>query len=393
MHLLGTIGATIIMILMIPQLLDWWTAGNIHQQQKLAADHMTKVVDATQQYIMANQGDLLGGASAPTSTSGPQLSIADLRNDHFLPANFSNVNVWRQGYNIYIRQPQEGTLQGIVVTTGGIHSTSNPANGSQADKFHNATVPGAATLVGGAGGFTGSGQGGKAATTLYGASNGWNIPLASVGITSPGAGQLGAVTWYSSSALGQDFLYRVSIPGLPELNQMQTALDMTDHSINNVHDLQFTEREINSETCSSADDYGRVFLDKNFGLYICRNGKQEIISDSGNTSQVKTTTIASNGDKITKPTCATNTETVPVIFTSPTIFEAGPQAPSMTSVQSWAEDNNTYWTVRMRVQTADKNLSYAGASADSDGWIYPTANYGKIFVMTLCQKSDDPNIQ
>ncbi len=397
MHLLGTIGATIIMILMVPQLLDWWSTGTIHQQQRLAADHMISVVDATQQYIMAHKGTLLSGANMPTANSGPQITIATLRNEHFLPTNFSNNNVWRQGYRIYIRQPQAGTLQGVIVTTGGIHSGALPAKGTQADKFHNTTVPGAATLVGGAGGFTGSGQGGRVATTLYGAANSWSIPLGDIGVAGPGAGQLGAVTTYSSSALGQDFLYRMSIPGMPELNQMQTALDMTDHSINHVHDLQLTEREISGETCAGINDSGRVFLDKNYGLYICRNGQMQVISDSGNSSQIKSTTIAVNGEKITKPTCAANTSTVPTIFTSPAIFEAGPEAPPMTSVQTWAEDKSTYWVIRMRIQTPAKGKTYKAGSvtytADDNGWVYPPKDYGKIFVITLCQKSDDPLLQ
>ena len=176
-------------------------------------------------------------------------------------------------------------------------------------------VPGAAALIGGAGGHIPSGVlPGQTENMLQGAGNGWVLNLGTVGIASPGAGHLGAVSTYDSSALGQDFLYRVAVPGQPELNAMQTELDMTDHAIRNVSDLQFEPREITSESCSSTDEQGRIFLDSLQGLYLCRNNSLEIIGDSGNTALMKNATVAKNGDRITKPSCAPGTGLTPTIF-------------------------------------------------------------------------------
>ncbi|WP_304680289.1 shufflon system plasmid conjugative transfer pilus tip adhesin PilV, partial [uncultured Desulfovibrio sp.] len=308
--------------------------------------------------------------------SGPTVGIRELVDEGFLPDGFQPRNPWLQEYQIHVRQPQAGTLQAIVLTTGG--------RDNETDKFRNVTVPGAAALVGGAGGFVPSGVlPGQTENMLQGAGNGWSLDLGSVGIPSPGSGHLGAVSSYDSSALGQDFLYRVAVPGQPELNAMQTELDMTDHAIRHVSELQFEAREITDESCTSVEEQGRVFLDSIQGLYLCRNNSLEIIGDSGNSAPLKSVTVAKNGDRIAKPVCAPGTGTAPAIFTAPSIAEAGPEAPPLTSFQTWATSlSDTEWQVHMRVQTGNKRLD----GADSEGWVYPAEDYGRIMVLSMCVK-------
>lgn len=375
MHLLGTIGAIIVLIIMMPGFLGWWESGHTATQQRIVANHMTAVTRAARQYVNRHQDTLLAQAQA---ASGPTVTIAELINEGFLTEGFQPRNAWLQEYQIHVRQPQAGTLQAIVLTTGG--------RNNETDKFRNVTVPGAAALVGGAGGFVPSGiLPGQTENMLQGAGNGWILDLGSVGIASPGSGHLGAVSSYDSSALGQDFLYRVAVPGQPELNAMQTELDMTDHAIRNVSELQFEEREITDESCASAEDQGRVFLDSIQGLYLCRNGSLEIIGDTGNSAPLKSVTVAKNGDRITKPACAPGTGTAPAIFTAPSIAEAGPEAPPLTSFQTWATSlSDTEWQVHMRVQTGSKTLD----GADGDGWVYPADDYGRIMALTMCVKQD-----
>ena len=375
-HIIGAIGSVLVVIFMVPLLLNAWDAGNTSVQQRLVANHMLMVTQAARQYVNRHQDTLLSQASA---AGGPSITVADLIADGFLSDGFQARNAWAQEYQIHIRQPQSGSLQAIVLTTGG--RENNTA------KFRNVVVPGAAAEVGGAGGYIGSDViDGQTENTLIGAGRGWVLDLPSVGIASPGAGHLGAVSSYDSSALGQDFLYRVAVPGQPELNAMQTGLDMTDHAISNVSELQFEEREISTEACAEAEDQGRVFLDKNYGLYLCRNNSMEIIGDSGNATLLKNVTVAKNGDKIAKPSCATSTGTVPSIYTSPSLAEAGPEAPPLTSVQTWSTSlSDSEWQVHMRVQTPSKSLD----GADEDGWVYPEANYGRILVLTTCAKQTE----
>ena len=72
---------------------------------------------------------------------------------------------------------------------------------------------------------------GQLTTTMQGSYNGWQKSLTGTNIPPPGAGHL---VYYSSTddaSVGQDFLYRKSVPGNPQLNTMETALNMGDNDI------------------------------------------------------------------------------------------------------------------------------------------------------------------
>lgn len=372
--LLGAIGAVLIFIVMIPQFITMWEQGNSATQQRVCADHLRMVVRAAGSYVGKHQDVFLSQAQAG---SGPSFSIQDMIDDGFLPRGFSRQNAWRQGYVIYVRQPEAGTLQAIVLTNGGRDAADGPAS------FGNVAVPGAAALVGGAGGYIPTGVlPGQPSTTLQGAGGGWALDLASVGIPSPGAGHLGALSTYDSSALGQDFLYRVAVPGMPELNAMQTELDMTDHAIDNIHDLQLVERTISSESCTTDEEQGRIFLDREQGLYLCRNHSLEIVSDTGNAAHFKEAAVVANGARVTKPACAPGTNTTPAIYVAPQLAAAGAQAPPITAFQAWATSvSSTEWQVHLRLQTPNPNLG------DDENWISPAADYARILVLTQCVKS------
>ena len=108
MNLLSTIGAIIVVIIMIPYMIGWWETGNSAVQQRIIANHMTMVMRAANQYVNQHQDTLLSQA---TATTGPTISIADLISDGLLPDGFQPQNAWLQDYQIYIRQPQNGALQ------------------------------------------------------------------------------------------------------------------------------------------------------------------------------------------------------------------------------------------------------------------------------------------
>lgn len=361
----------IIFIMLMPSLAGLWDVGVVSQQQRIAAEHLHSVTRASAQYVRKHQTALLASAKP---SSGPVINVGDLVTDKLLPSGFLGRNLWGQTYQIYIRQPETNALQAIILTTGGRKIT---------DKFANVTVPGAAAMMGGAGGYIPSGViAGQSTGLLLGSGGGWSVTLSSMGIPSPGAGHLGALSSFDSSTLGQDYLYRVAVPGNKELNAMQTELDMTDHAIRNVSDLQFEEREITDESCTAPEDQGRIFLDRLRGLYLCRNNSLEIIGDSGNSALLRQVQLARNGESIEKPICPTGTGTVPMIFTAPALASAGPEAPPMSSVQTWATPmSDTHWQVHLRLLTANKALS-----PDDSGWVYPLEDYGRIMTLTMCAR-------
>lgn len=365
----NALAGLIIFLVFLPAVMAAWDVGVVATQQRLAADHLQAVTRASVQYVRKNQTRLLTSTSA---TSGPVISVAELVQDKLLPVGFQEQNLWKQNYQIYMRQPEPKALQAIVLTREGRTVTT---------KFANVTVPGAAALVGGAGGYIPSGVlPGQSADQLVSA--GWAINLASMGIASSGPGHMGALTSFDTSSFGQDYLYRVAVPGNPEVNEMSTELDMTEHAIRNISEMQFTERKIDTESCANPEEQGRVFLDKEQGLYLCRNNALEIIGDTGNGVLFKKAILSKNADTIEKPVCPPNTDTVPMIFVSPSIAEAGPEAPPISSFQTWATSlSDTQWQVHLRVLTSSKKLS-----ADDSGWVYPAEDYGRIMTMTMCAK-------
>ena len=71
-----------------------------------------------------------------------------------------------------------------------------------------------------------------------------------------------------------------------------------------------------------------------------------------------------------------------MIFVAPSIAEVGPEAPPMSSLQTWASSlSDTQWQVHLRVLTSDKKLS-----PDDSGWVYPEENYARIMAMTMCAR-------
>lgn len=364
-------GALLAFMLLMPTLYGLWQMGMNEVKKRVIADHLSRVVTASQGY-MAKHYDTLFVAATPTT--GASVSIDILRDEKFLPQGFSDTNAWGQGYTLFIRKPSADTLQGIVLTSGGRGHSTNDTH------FGNVLVPATAAMAGGFAGFIPTGHiAGQNSTELRGSFSGWVLPLTGHGLPNVGAGHLGALVNLDQASLGKDFLYRVKVPGQPELNAMSTELDMTDHAINKVKSLQFENHTLASMTnfCTSALDEGRAFLDKDTGLYLCRNGQIENVSDSGNSLRMQEVRVVSNGTMIPKPSCTVGTNTHPEIFAAPSIAAAGEQAPPMVSVQAWATDaSTTEWQVHLRVLTTDKALD----------WIYPRAEYGRIVVMTTCAK-------
>ena len=153
---------------------------------------------------------------------------------------------------------------------------------------------------------------------------------------------------------------------------------MTGHGIENIESVQYVSRTVtNGETCSS-DDEGKMFLDELQGMYLCRNGQLVLMADTGNSTQFKMSTVANNGDRIDKPSCAPGTGTVPQIYVAPAIASSGAKSPPMAALQAWATSvSSTQWQVHLRVLN----------TTNENSWVYPDANYGRVMVFTTCAKN------
>lgn len=363
------ITCALVMISMITLVLvPLWLRGQTGIEQAHVAHHLREINKATERYVKRHYDTLLSAASV---SSGPRITIAQLIEDGQLPEGFQDTNVWNQTYEIYVRRPHENTLNTVILTTGGREH-------KEGSSFGTLTVPGAASQLGGPGGFIPTGDiTGQTPGTLFGSSGNYILDLAALGIASPGPGHLGAYSAFDEYDLGTDYLYRGEVPGHPEYNQMTTELDMTGHDIENVGSVQYVSRTVTDGESCATEDEGKMFLDELQGMYLCRNGMLVLMADTGNSTQFKMSTVANNGDRIAKPSCAPGTGTSPQIYVAPAIASSGAQSPAMSALQAWATSvSATEWQVHLRVLN----------TSNSDAWVYPTPEYGRVMVFTTCTR-------
>ena len=176
--------------------------------QRMAAQQQIKVAEAGSKYIKDNFAAVLA-AAGPTTPA--VITVAMLKNTKYLPAGFSDQNIYGQDYRILARKPQANQLETLIITTGG----------SAAGEID---IRRAAQIIGAQGGYISS------TNTSVAQGAAWQVPLSNYGV-SPGAGRLATALFFQDGAIANDYLYRNAVPGRPELNRMNTALNMGGNNI------------------------------------------------------------------------------------------------------------------------------------------------------------------
>lgn len=423
--LVEVLGAILVAGIMLTLLTGVVQRGSVWMEQASAASHLRMVAEAFEGYASLHETELLAEAG---QASGPSVTLEDLAREGFLPQGFAATNLWNQDYVLHVRKIElsyqaEGTegddgsddgdddaqtisrLALVVLTSGGRGSVYDADNAT----FLNVHVPGAAARAGvHAGYIPGRDRDGATASDLVSGQGSYVLPLADLGIASPGPGHLGAYLVLNAreESSSDNFLHRVAVPGRPELNQMETVLDMTGYGIVNTGFVRLDEHNLvagssplaGEGTACSGEDLGKLFLDKNFGLYLCRLVRGEdgsevaqlaLLSDSANAVSVQGMTLAADNELIEKPLCASGTGAEAQIFVAPAMASSGPSSPAMAALRAWASvENETHWRVHIRV----KNTEH-----DTGSWYEPAQEgtnslaYGAAQVITACvRKSQDP---
>lgn len=183
----------------------------------VAAKQLHQITDAAKGYITSYAANI---ETQATSSTPAVITVADLENTGFLPQGFNTVNPYGQTWEVEVLQPTNGNLDALVLSVGG-------------QPIPPADAPRIASESGAAGGIV------QANNTAQGAYGGWTVPMA--GYTNPGTGHLAGLIGYSNGQLQSDYLYRVAVPGQPQLNTMQTNLDMGANNINNVQNVNVNQ--------------------------------------------------------------------------------------------------------------------------------------------------------
>lgn len=179
---------------------------------KQAADHATLIAGAASKYLKDNYSAVVASAGPTTPAV---ITVAMLKSTNYLQAGISDKNAFGQNYSIQVIEPLPNQLQAMVVTTGG--QAISELDGRRIAQY-----------MGAKGGFISTVD----TTVATGSFGGWQMALSPFAVN-PGAGHIATALFLEDGAVVNDYLYRNAVPGHPELNRMNTAIDMNGKNVNN----------------------------------------------------------------------------------------------------------------------------------------------------------------
>jgi hypothetical protein len=253
------IGASVMMGVVTQQ-----KAANDASRTLATAQQQKKIYAAAEPYIQQNANTIqaMATATTPVVITVPMLQAAGMN-----LAGVSSTNPYGQTWQVEVLQPSPGSLQALVMSTGG-------------DSLPDKTAALIGKYAGSSGGFiprNDSGAYPAGAGAAYGVYAGWQVPTANY--TGVSGGHPAALLTVVNGQVTNNYLYRSAIPGQPQLNQMNTALGMTGNDINSVGTLN--SQMVNSTTAQISRD----------GQAPCcnLNGATLSLSESTNTTGRKPT--------------------------------------------------------------------------------------------------------
>ncbi len=218
--------AVIVVTLLIP--LTVWAAQEY--RMNVAASQANTVQKAVNRYIADQQATVAAGSNAST---GYTLTVPMLITAGYLPTGFSSTNAYTATYRTLIFQPSTNKFHTMTFLTGG-----STLSLSDARKLAN--------HIGAAGGYIENG-------VAKGALGSWQESLSAFGGYNPGDGSVVIAGFYSNGALVNDYLYRHSVAGHPELNTMGTTLNMGSNDISSA-------KTIGTQTLNASADVNTARL-------------------------------------------------------------------------------------------------------------------------------------
>ncbi len=217
--ILGALFAVMIGLMVTVPTVGYMHHGQVSVKEADTAAEMKVIDNAAEQYIQANYAAVEASA---TASSPATITVPMLEATGYLSSAVASENPYLQNWQVQVLQPTAGNLQALVMSTGG---NTIPADEATA----------IAAQVGQEGGFLpysgefGAGTGPGNAIGSYG---NWGLPMTNY--TNPGQGHLVALLAFNNGNLENDYLYRVAVPGQPQLNTMATNLGMGGNTIENV---------------------------------------------------------------------------------------------------------------------------------------------------------------
>lgn len=202
-----------------------------------AAYHAIRISEARDHYVKDNYALILQNAATGPVT----ITTAMLKNAGYLDTSISDSNINNQTYQTRAIKVSEGgndLLRVLTVTDEGRAFNENELR----------NIAAKTAKIGG--GFISSSN----ASVAQGYRGSYQVSLADYGILSS-AGHVALGGFFNAQGVLGDYLYRNSIPGHPELNRMNTTLNLGGNAISDVSTLTAT-----GKVATDGDVQGRDLL-------------------------------------------------------------------------------------------------------------------------------------
>lgn len=376
----------------IPLIHGFYVNQQVANQTKIAAAHLKELEAAAGRYIKANWASI---ASTATAASAYEIDPADLKSQGFLRNSFRIENPYGQNYAIHVVGSPSNQLTAVILGHGGRPGTGT-LTGSNL-KLATEIIPETAMKMGITGGFIPyMGTPGASPTVIEGVNGIWQLDTAAVGNLNSvpaGSGSLASVSFYVDGAVNNDYLHRRDI-GIPELNRMQTTLDMDDNDIDNVKSVTNMTGHIATSGAELADDTNGNAVN----AFVAERGSIELrdgvvksgdvfiddLTIGGNavpmSRGVYDVRILSPGDIVPMPSCPTgatpqifvSTQSSPVGEDMAVETTSGDVSGDVLRFNAFAENLGTSWRVRQRVYLKP------------GGWFDMAPGSGILFALMKC---------
>ena len=249
MNPIGMMFALIAGVILLPTLYMGVSTYADQVRATATALQMAHIQKAAEAYITTNAAVVEANS---TASSPAIITVPMLVNTGFLPNGFNSMNPYGQTWQVQVLQPAANQLQALVLGVGG-----NAIPAKQSGMI--------ATTAGDSGGVIGGGSGdyavpGCSGGEACGAYAGWSVSTA--GYQNVAAAHPAALIEYANNQLQSDYLYRVAVPGQPQLNTMQTNLNMGANSVTNANNVN-----AQSETLAAGNpngQYGALQIGSNY---------------------------------------------------------------------------------------------------------------------------------
>lgn len=303
----------------MPKIISYGTRLSEASTDTIARSQLAQFRQATTEFSRSQYSALLAEAVAGGGSTAR--TAAELRAAGALPATFPDTNPFGQVYRAIYRVDTPGRLDWWAAAVGGAPPVED-------------RVAGIAEAFGADGGYVSR----KTPTRLRGVGNTFDIPVASVTVGGVGlpAGSIAVASYYSSSSVLTNYLYRYDI-GIPEANTMHAAINMNGQRITDALDVGL----------SSTASTGRTLA-----------------------QSIGTVVIGPDGTVVPKPTCPAGL--APVISTAVMNAARSASGEVLSGIETVPEEAGPNWILRMTVSTP------LGQAA-------PAAPYGLVEAKIRCE--------